>query len=148
VIVLWPPNHKLQEIEVRDCVTARDACGQELEAELIWASSDEPEDGKGDGNRAPDIMLGSDCMHIALRAERRGNSDGRVYTLGVRVATPDGTLRDTQCSVVVPHDQGHNSAVDSGEAYRVHFTGSDAAPRCGQLMQPPAPEMGESEGLR
>ena len=113
---LWPPNHKLHHITVADCVTAVDTCDGNLKAWLTSASSDEPENDVGDGNTDPDIVnLG--CDGVDLRAERQGPSDGRVYTLGFHVEDASGHGVDGTCRVVVPHDQGGKSTVDSGPAY-------------------------------
>jgi len=128
---LWPPNHKLHTVDVADCVSATDACDGELRGEFIWASSDEPANDKGDGNHEPDIVLDEDCQSIELRAERQGGGDGRVYTLGVRLVDGAGNETEGECHVTVAHDQSGRSAVDSGEAYRLTFDGSDGAPICG-----------------
>lgn len=118
---LWPPNHTLHAVAVDDCVVIRDDCEGELHAEFIWASSDEPVDAIGDGNHAPDIVVDDDCQQLAVRAERQGPNDGRVYTLGVRVTDASGNATEGQCHVVIEHDQSGRTPVDSGEAYRVNF---------------------------
>ena len=82
---LWPPNHKFHRVAAGDCVSAVDACGNALQGEFIWASSDEPIDDIGDGHFGPDIGLAGDTSHACVRAERQGPKDGRVYKLGVRV---------------------------------------------------------------
>lgn len=119
---LWPPNHALRTFDVNDCITAFDDCGGALYAEVLWASSDEPVDDIGDGHHAPDIEA-IDVDRVSLRAERQGGADGRVYTLGVRVTDESGNSADTECHVIVPHDQVDHDAEhrDSGEAYRVTF---------------------------
>lgn len=118
---LWPPNHKLHHLSVADCVTAVDTCDGALKVWLTSASSDEPENDLGDGNTDPDIVnLG--CDGVDLRAERQGPADGRVYTLGFHVEDASGHGVDGTCRVVVPHDQGGKSTVDSGPAYAVDVT--------------------------
>lgn len=131
-LALWPPNHKLHEISVADCVDIIGACpGEELDAYFVWASSDEPVDAKGDGNHAPDILLSDDCQHVALRSERQGPSDGRVYTLGVRVLDAAGDAYETACTVAVDHDQSGREAVAGDDAYRIAFDGTTAGiPGC------------------
>jgi hypothetical protein len=133
---LWPPNHKFHSISVADCVTVQDNCQDNLQAEFIWASSDEPVDSIGDGHHAPDIQV-SECGAIALRAERQGPKDGRVYKLGVRVVDAAGNASETVCSVVVDHDQRGVLGADSGESYRVTFDGSAAGPVCDGENPPP-----------
>lgn len=118
VVELWPPNHKYHHISPLDCVTIHDACDAAPSIAFTWASSDEPDDDLGDGSTGGDIAnLG--CDGVDLRSERQGGSDGRVYTLGYVVTDHAGNVTEGSCQVVVPHDQGKGSAVDSGEAHRV-----------------------------
>jgi hypothetical protein len=136
---LWPPNHKFHSITPEDCFSVSDACeGSALKAEFIWASSDEPIDSIGDGHHAPDIQVAS-CGAIALRAERQGPKDGRTYKLGVRVVDRGGNAAEGVCSVVVDHDQRGVDGKDSGEAYRISFTGSQGLPECDGEQPPPPP---------
>ena len=134
---LWPPNHKLHEIRVEDCVEIVGACpGEELDAHFVWASSDEAIDAKGSGKHAPDILLSTDCQRLSLRSERQGSSDGRVYTLGVRVVDADGEAYETACTVAVDHDQSGRQAVAGADAYRITFDGTTAGvPGCVDLGQ-------------
>jgi hypothetical protein len=126
-VKLWPPNHKLHEISVADCVEIVGACpGEELDAQFVWASSDEAIDAKGSGKHAPDIALSADCQRLSLRSERQGSSDGRVYTLGVRVVDADGEAYETACTVAVDHDQSGREAVAGADAYRIAFDGTTA----------------------
>ena len=104
---LWPPNHKLREVEVK--VRVRDACGDEddVEVELTEARSNEPDNGSGDGNTVNDIQgddIGTDDRSVLLRAERAGNGDGRVYTLTYRASDADDNQTDAEAKVYVPHD--------------------------------------------
>jgi hypothetical protein len=104
---LWPPNHKMHEIEVR--VRVEDRCSDEddLTVELIRARSNEPDNGQGDGNTVNDIQdadTGSDDRNVSLRAERAGNGDGRVYTLTYRVTDGGGNETEAEAKVYVPHD--------------------------------------------
>jgi hypothetical protein len=136
LINLWPPNHKFHTIRVEDCFSVSDACQPDLKAEFIWASSDEPIDSIGDGHFAPDIQV-SECGALALRAERQGPKDGRVYKLGVRVVDAAGNVAENVCSVIVDHDQRGVVGADSGEAYRVLFDGSNGLPICDGETPPP-----------
>jgi hypothetical protein len=56
---------------------------------------------------------------VQLRAERDGGGDGRVYTITFRVRDTAGNTGFATAQVIVPHDQGHPNAVDSGVAYTV-----------------------------
>lgn len=104
---LWPPDHDMREVEIR--VRVRDACGDEddVDVELIDATSNEPDNGSGDGNTVNDIQgadLGTDDRSVWLRAERSGNGDGRVYTLTYRVTDFAGNQTEAETRVLVPHD--------------------------------------------
>jgi hypothetical protein len=138
-IQLWPPNHKFHEIAVEDCVSIVDSCDEPLQAEFVWASSDEPVDSIGDGHFAPDILLADDCQHVSVRSERQGPDNGRVYRLGVRVVDHAGNVSEAVCQVIVDHDQSGAVGADSGEAYRLTFDGTQGGPSCdGQPPPPPS----------
>lgn len=106
--VLWPPNHDLHEVEFR--IRTRDVCteSEDLDVELVDVRSDEPDNSTGDGNTADDIQgadIGSDDRYILLRAERKGNGDGRVYTATYRVTDGEGNATYAKARVFVPHDE-------------------------------------------
>ncbi len=111
-IELWPPNHKFHTISGEDCV--QDACGDGLTVTFDSASSDEPVNGKGDGNTEPDIIL--ECDRVQLRAERQGGSNGRTYRLGwTAVDSSDNPPITGECVVRVPHDQSGKDVDDTDE---------------------------------
>lgn len=120
-LTLWPPNHKLHTLDVSDCVEAFDDCDGELRGTFLWATSDEPINANGDGNTAPDVILGDTCASIALRAERQGGSDGRVYRLGVGFTDRAGHFVEGICTVGVAHDQSGADPTASPDTYRVSF---------------------------
>lgn len=118
VIPLWPPNHRMETIRVGDCVAVSDACDAAPRAVFTWAQVDEPDDATGDGNTSEDVQFAG-CDAVAVRAERRGNGNGRVYSLGVRVTDLAGNVTDSVCQVVVAHDQSGRAAVDDAPARHV-----------------------------
>lgn len=140
-IQLWPPNHKFHSISVADCVQASDACDGDLVGEFIWASSDEPVDDKGDGHHTPDILI-DDCQHVSVRAERAGPKNGRVYKLGVRFVDGSGLSTESECVVIVDHDQRGVQGADDGESYRITFDGSADGPACDGIVEDPTPPPG------
>jgi hypothetical protein len=104
---LWPPNHKMVEVhavlDIQDCDPA-------TSVELVSVTSNEPENGLGDGNTAPDIAgadLGTDDRDVEVRSERAGPGSGRVYTFVYRVTDSSGNSTEATATVTVPHDQGH-----------------------------------------
>lgn len=106
--VLWPPNHAMHDVHVD--LRVFDVCDAAPEVELISISSNEPDNGTGDGNTTNDIQnaeVGTDDRDFALRAERAGPLDGRVYTAVYRAWDLDDNASDAWVQVVVPHDMGH-----------------------------------------
>ncbi len=115
---LWPPNHQMHSLRAADCVTVRDACDEAPRAVFTWAQVDEPDDATGDGHTTGDVRFDG-CDVVAVRAERRGNGDGRVYALGVRVTDRSGNATDAVCHVVVAHDQSGRSPTAAPTGVRV-----------------------------
>ncbi len=145
VVTLWPPNHKYHTFDMRDFVTAiGDNCA-DLSADDIYVSSvtsDEPENDKGDGNTLNDMVIGDDCQTVALRAERQGTSNGRVYTITVAVDDGNGNSTSANVLVQVPHNK-KAVAVDDGAAYTVTGCGDVAqarvAPKVSDIVAQEAP---------
>jgi hypothetical protein len=98
--VLGPPNHKMVPVTVAVAVT--DACDPLPSCQLTSVSSNEPVDGQGDGNTAPDWEM-TGPLTVNLRAELAGGGSGRIYEL--TVACSDATGNETQgtTTVTVPH---------------------------------------------
>jgi hypothetical protein len=106
--LLWPPNHKLHDVHV-DLVVF-DLCDAAPVTELVAVSSNERDNGHGDGNTSGDIQgadLGTPDQDLALRAERAGPGSGRVYTIEYTSTDGAGNVGDGFAEVIVPHDMGH-----------------------------------------
>ena len=72
----------------------------------ISGTSNEPENGPGDGDTGPDISItGGNPKNVALRAERFGGGTGRVYSLTATVMDQAGNSTTVTSSCTVPHDQ-------------------------------------------
>jgi hypothetical protein len=110
---LWPPNHKLSEVGATIEVT--DICDPNPTFVLTSITSNEPDNGLGDGDTADDIQgasIGTDDTGFSLRSERAGVGDGRKYTIIYTASDEDGnTAPDTVC-VRVPHDR-HGGALSA-----------------------------------
>ncbi|MBK5256725.1 MAG: hypothetical protein JJE39_11890, partial [Vicinamibacteria bacterium] len=93
---LWPPNHALSNVLYS--ADLRAACSGIASLRVrVWA--DEPdEDQTGDGNHSPDAVANS-VPELLLRAERKGNGDGRVYLILATATSPSG-VSNTACSAV------------------------------------------------
>ena len=106
--VLWPPNHKMVTITAN--VVVDDVCDPNVAFQLVSITSDEPDNGQGDGNTTDDIQgaaFGTPDLTFQLRAERQGNGDGRVYTIVYRALDMSGNTTDAIAQVVVPKSQGN-----------------------------------------
>jgi len=102
--VLWPPNHKMVEVEYT--VTVSDICDDDPQWVLVSVVSDEPDNGRGDGNTVDDIQdadLGTPDNFVSLRSERSGAEDGRVYTATFEVTDCSGNTAEATSNVYVPH---------------------------------------------
>lgn len=99
---LWPPKHNLVDIKVT--YTEADNCGAPMC--VLSATSNEPDNGLGDGDTGNDIQVVSNRL-VRLRAERGGAGTGRVYTLTVRCTDSGGATTSSSTTVIVPHDLGN-----------------------------------------
>lgn len=122
---LWPPNHKPVTKTLADCgIRIYDACEgplslEQARARIACVTSDEPQDGSGDGNTSDDIVLSHDGRSVTLLAERSGGGDGRVYTIHFEVRDSKDNKTTKQCLVTVPHDQSGRPAVAGDPIYTV-----------------------------
>ena len=108
---LWPPNHKMRDVAVNYTTTSN--CPGPISCQLS-VSSNEPVNGTGDGNTAPDWMV-TDNRNVKLRAERSGNGNGRIYTITI-TCTQFGKVTTRSTTVTVPHDMGRSISSDAPAA--------------------------------
>jgi len=122
-ISLWPPNHSYQMVTVNDVVTSViDNCDSSVgvgSVTIAKVTSDESENGNGDGETLNDIVIAADCKSVQLRAERAGTGNGRVYTLTFQVTDAAGNISTATAKVTVPKSQNGAAAVDDGPHYTV-----------------------------
>jgi hypothetical protein len=110
---LWPPNHKFRLIALSG---GTDPDGDPVTITITGVTQDEPLDGLGDGDTAPDAKLGTASNEVFLRAERSGLGDGRVYRIAFQGSDGHGGTCTGSVAVGVPHDQGNGSTpIDSGQ---------------------------------
>jgi hypothetical protein len=110
---LWPPNHKMVPVTLTVTVTDNCSTGEEVTSKITKITSDEPDNGIGDGNTTGDFEITGD-LTANLRAERQGPGDGRVYTLTVESTDAAGNVTSTDVLVKVPHDMGGDDDDDCG----------------------------------
>ncbi len=120
---MWPPNHKYVTFNVADLVTSvSDNCDEDLgfgSVVITGVSSDEPDNGGGDGNTINDIVIANDCKSVQLRSERQSAGNGRVYTITFKVTDESGNVSTVTAKVTVPHSQNGPPAVDDGPNHTV-----------------------------
>lgn len=68
---------------------------------LPVVTSNEPVNGTGDGDTAPDWLV-LDAHHVLLRADRSGKGSGRVYIVTVTCADAAGNISSRAITVTVP----------------------------------------------
>ena len=135
---LWPPNHKMVPVSLG--VDLVDLLDPAPAARIVGVSSNEPVDGRGDGNTAPDWEI-TGPLTVALRAERSGTGRGRIYTVEVGGTDAAGNMTVQTVVVSVPVRRPWQPVVkvwrrtETGEAPRRQGaddreskTGSESAP--------------------
>jgi uncharacterized repeat protein (TIGR01451 family) len=95
--VLRPPNHNMVDVTVSYNVS--DECG--AVATSLSVASNEPVNGLGDGDMAPDWEVVSPNL-VRLRAERSGLGNGRVYTITITAVDAGGNASTATVIVRVP----------------------------------------------
>jgi Bacterial Ig domain/Putative Ig domain len=97
---LWPVNHQMVDIAVAYSVSD---LGDPSPACTLGVISNEPVNGTGDGDAAPDWEI-VDAYHVRLRA---GTGSGRVYAVTATCSDRFGnTPQSSSAMVVVPKNQG------------------------------------------
>ena len=99
VNVLWPANHKYVTV-----TTSLGSTSDTTSVTLVSVTSNEPDDGLGDGDTANDIVI-VDNDTIDLRAERSGKGSGRIYTLTYQATNACGAAVTATAAVAVPHNK-------------------------------------------
>ena len=111
--VLWPPDHKLQEVSVEG---VSDPQADPVTIRVTRVTQDEPVSGTSGGDSGPDAVL-RDQGGLLLRAERAGGGgNGRVYVVHFTATDPRGATCSGTVRVIVP-DSGSGDAVDDGQLY-------------------------------
>ena len=100
--ILWPANHKY--VDVAATVIVSDNFDPAPVVTLVSVTSNEPDNGPGDGNTTDDIVIVDDTSFM-LRAERAAGGDGRTYTVTYRVTDACGNSATDSLEVFVPHDR-------------------------------------------
>jgi endo-1,4-beta-xylanase len=100
---LSPANHKL--VPIRVTWEATDADSGIAVVKLVSVSSNEPDNGVGDGYAANDIQgadIGTADEELLLRAERSAQGQGRVYSIVYEAVDRAGNKTTATITVKVP----------------------------------------------
>ncbi len=100
---LWPANHKY--VEVKATVIVADNFDPNPAVTLLSVTSNEPDDGLGDGDTATDSVI-LDDFTFDLRAERSATGDGRIYTITYQATDACGNVTEQSATVSVPLNRG------------------------------------------
>jgi hypothetical protein len=100
--ILWSPDHKYVEVKIN--ATAYDICDPSPKISFVSISSNEPDNGIGDGNTIDDIVIVNDFT-FNLRAERSGTGSGRIYTVTYKATDISGNFATGTVTIIVPHNQ-------------------------------------------
>lgn len=108
--ILWPPNHKMEDIIIEANTTDNSGFPVSLS---VMVSSNEPQDGLGDGDMTPDwtepfIDQENGIISLQLRAERSGTGDGREYKITITATDSSGNSSTADVIIIVPHDKRKN----------------------------------------
>ena len=133
------PFHYQRHIIYVDNVPVR------LRQVLVFGDEDD-EMPTGDGNHSPDaknIGIGT----LRLRSERRGDADGRVYLIVVRVTDAAGNVTNVCTTVVVTHDQSSASiaSVNAQAAAAKAFFMANGVPPPGYFVIGDGPIIGPKQ---
>jgi predicted outer membrane repeat protein len=121
--MLWPPNHGM--IDVGLLVNVNDDCDSGLPPTITVYANEDDEEATGDGTHSPDAL-----DSLRLRAERKGDGNGRVYLIVVSAEDTAGNVGTSACAVVVPHDRSKNSiqAIMNDAAAALQFFQDNGVP--------------------
>lgn len=107
---LWPPNHKMVPIHL----DFTNNCVGNISVTYYFIyniTSNEPDNGLGDGDMANDWQIDISGQNLLLRAERSGKGTGRVYSFNVYGWDEAYNWFDQIVTVSVPHDKGDKPVV-------------------------------------
>ena len=96
---LWPPNHVLMPVSI---LGVSDPNGDRIAIQATGIFQNEPVDGVGDGDTAPDAVITTEG--VLLRAERSGSGSGRVYHVTFTATDGSGGSCTGAVVVLVPRD--------------------------------------------
>ena len=116
-VVLWPPDHKFDRIDIAAVTGAFDPDGDTIAIDVVAITQDESVNGAGSGGTAPDAVDRGAGL-VDVRAERTGGGNGRIYNVVFAVTDDQGASCMGTLVVSVPPNNGAGStAIDDGQIY-------------------------------
>jgi hypothetical protein len=104
--VLWPPNHQMVDVTV--AVVAFDVADPAPVSRIISVTSNQPVNGTGDGDVAPDWQI-TGPLTVKLRSERSSGQD-RIYTITVETMDASGNTTTATDTVKVVNSKQRGAA--------------------------------------
>jgi len=140
---LWPANHDL--IRVGLSATATDNCPGTVVSVAVFGDEDD-ETPTGDGTFSPDAKDIAPAT-LRLRAERKGDGDGRVYLIIVTATDASGNVTRCCTTVTVAKDQSKASkaSVAAQAAAAQAFCGTNGAAPPGYFVIGDGPIIGPKQ---
>jgi hypothetical protein len=108
---LWPPNHAMVPVAINGI---SDPNNEQIIIQITAVTQDEPINGLGDGDTAPDAALTG--QHVLLRAERDGKGNGRTYEVYFMARDAQGASCSGKVQVAVPHNK-KGQVINSGQSF-------------------------------
>jgi hypothetical protein len=99
--VLWPPNHQMVNITV--AVVAFDVADPTPVSRIISVTSNQPVNGTGDGDTAPDWQI-TGPLTVKLRSERAHGQE-RIYTITIETVDDSGNATTATDTVKVSNSK-------------------------------------------
>lgn len=143
--LLQQTNHNMVNVGLAS--RARDLCEGELPVTISVFGDEDDEMQSGDGHHSPDakdIAIES----LRLRAERRGNGDGRVYLILAEATDSSGNRGINCCTVVVPHSHAKKalaSAQAQAAAAQAFCLANEGMPPAGYFVVGDGPLIGPKQ---
>lgn len=125
---LWPPNHKF--VDIGFSLNLTDNVDPEPTYEIFVYSDEPADDQTGDGATQSDVIF-EENGSLLLRAERKGDGDGRVYLILIIATDWSGNQSFECCTVTVPH------SVSKKDLDSVNLQAADALLNCALNMSAP-----------
>lgn len=144
---LWPPNHDL--INVGLSYNAQDNCssGGAIKYQVKVYANEDDEAATGDGNFSPDAKA-FNAGALRLRAERKGEGNGRVYLIVITATDIAGNIGISCTTVVVPISQSTraiNAINATAAAAKAYCLARGGSPPSGYFVVGDGPTIGSKQ---